>query len=216
MKIFSIGYDNRTGKKLLMPSWHKTEFDFMSFNGAQESEWNRFWFTTDETVVEIDIQNKTARIKERPFTVKTEKMVMVNGTLKTSLIQDLNSPAGKWCDFFDQNINNYYAQFPVFGELERIARITAVLQGLRDCGIIFQDIKLPNTITKGTPTASKTAIISALKTRTVIEQTGNLISTSKESINIIGGVGLQQVKTAYKSKLVSDYSAGKRNVERIF
>ena len=196
MKTFALGYDNRTGKKLSMPAWHKTRFDFSDFNAKlEQTVWSRFWFTTDETVVEIDVNNSTVRIAGRPFTVKSEKMVMVNGVLQTSLVQDLNSAAGKWCNFFDQNIERYYNQFPVFAELERIARITSVLQGLRECGVYFQNISLQNSSKNGTPTAAKTATISVLKTRTVTDQTGNLTSTSQSVMNLIGGVGMQRVKS---------------------
>jgi hypothetical protein len=223
MKIFGLGYDNRTGEKLSMPAWHKTEFDFTDFNSPQQqTEWNRFWFTTDETVVEIDVNNRTIHITGRPFTIKTERIEMVNGVLQTSLIQDLNSAAGRWCNFFNQNIEEYYNQFPVFIELERIARITSVLQGLKACGVYFQDISLPDSSKHGISTSIKTASISVSRTRTVTDQSGNLNSTAQFSINLAGGVGMQRVKivhrdlSVYKGKILSDYNAGKNSVERIF
>jgi hypothetical protein len=222
MKTLSLGYDNRNGKKLSIPSWHKSEFDFDDFSGMENTEWNRFWFTTDETVVEVDAANKTAHIQGRPFTVKTEKMVMADGTLRTSLVQDMNSAAGRWCNFFDQNITRYYEHYLVFSELERIMRIAAALQGLKACGVVFQDIALPNTALRGTPTTVKTATISTLKIRTVTDETGNKRSTSQMTQNIIGGVGLRQVKivqkdlSAYKHIILSGYNSGNKNIERIF
>jgi hypothetical protein len=149
-------------------------------------------------------------------------MTMVNGKLQTTLVQNLSSPAGKWCDFFDKNIESYYRQFPVFLELEKIVRITAILQGLKECGVIFQNISIPETVAKGTPSSSKTAVLSVSRIQTTTTETRNSMSTVERTISLTGGVGLQQVKlikgnlSSYKNQMSSDYNSGKKTVERIF
>ncbi|NLM97322.1 MAG: hypothetical protein GX175_06915 [Halanaerobiaceae bacterium] len=227
MKCLSIGYDNRMGKEMLSQKWQKSEWDFMpeisiDSNNSQnnEDEWQRYWFTLDESNISIDPEEKVVRISGNVLTVKTEKMKMIKGHLESINENSNKTPGQKWVEHFNKNFNLYQREYPFLYKLEQLARWSALFLALRECGVVFEDIEISEIKKLATPV--KTPVITIVTERTVKEETDNYIKTNIGQRYLSGGVAFDFIKTeltdlsSYKKSWLSQYEKGNPAVERVF
>ena len=229
MKCLSSGYDNRTGKPLKSGSFQRTEWDYMEpidIDGDQECkhEWHRFWFTIRDARVEFDSKNRIVRLVENPLEIRTERMDMVDGELRSSFEQRMNDPSSMWARHFTSKLPEYAQYFPVLKQLIELSRWAALLLALREMGVLIKDIETSGLPTLDSPT--QTRVITSGKVREVVTETESngtkTIRTLEARRSISGGVGLSKVQLVpgdlsdYKQGLVAQYSKGNPNVERWF
>lgn len=225
MKCLSVGYDNRTGKALELGEWNKSEFDFLpqiavDKSSAMSPQWHRFWFTTEDAVVEIDNTNRTVRLKGPALLVKTERMRMVNGKLQSSFIPVKNTSPQMWTDHFNKNLDKYGGEYPVLKKLDAIARWAVLFMALRETGFVFADFEMPEL--NYIKTSLRTPVVTVIRERRIEDKTssGKMMKTGQAIIT--GGVGFQkmQLNTAnletQKKAWIDKYNNGDLSVERIF
>jgi len=195
MKCISGGYDNRTGKPLNIQGAYHSEWDYMSEISFDEryleEEWHRYWFTTEDTIVQYDPDSKVVQIIGEPLSVKTERMEMIHGKLESTFDPDYDSCSYKWTKHFETNLLYYAEYYPVLYELHELSRWTSLLNALYETGFIFDEIILNNFPYVTTPI--KTPIIQIIKERTTENTTQTHIETKTRQISLTGGVGLEQV-----------------------
>ena len=213
MKCLSGGYDNRTGKPINIQGY-KSEWDYLppiSVNDqlSEEEEWHRYWFTTEDTIVQYDPNLKVVKIVGDPLSVKTERMEMIKGKLESTFKPDYNSPSYKWTNHFESNLLSYAKSYPVLYELHELSRWTALLNALYETGFIFENIDLSNFPYITTPV--KTPVITIIKERTIENTTETHIETKTRQIYLTGGVGFEEVTlqradlSQLKEKWLSQY-----------
>jgi len=195
MKCLSGGYENRTGKPINIQDNYKSEWNYMpeiTFDDQySEEEWHRYWFTTEDTIVQYDPDLKLVKIIGNPLSVKTERMEMINGKLESTFDPDYDSCSYKWTKYFENNLLFYARYYPVLYELQELSRWTSLLNALYETGFIFDEILLNNFPYVSTPT--KTPIIQIIKERNTENTTQTYTETTARQISLTGGVGLEQV-----------------------
>jgi len=195
MKCLSGGYENRTGKPINIQDNYKSEWNYMpeiTFDDQHSmEEWHRYWFTTEDTIVQYDPDLKVVKIIGNPLSVKTERMEMINGKLESTFDPDYDSCSYKWTKHFENNLLFYARYYPVLYELQELSRWTSLLNALYETGFIFDEILLNNFPYVSTPT--KTPIIQIIKERNTENTTQTYTETTTRQISLTGGVGLEQV-----------------------
>jgi len=195
MKCLSGGYENRTGKQINIQGSYKSEWNYIPeivFDDQySEEEWHRYWFTTQDTIVQYDPDLKVVQIIGNPLSVKTERMEMINGKLESTFDPDYDSCSYQWTQHFESNLLSYAKYYPVLYELDELSRWTSLLNALYETGFIFDEILLNNFPYVSTPI--KTPIIQIIKERTTENTTQTRIETRTRQISLTGGVGLEQV-----------------------
>lgn len=225
MKCLSVGFDNRTAEPLELGNWSKSEFDFLAQISVEQSvvqgqEWHRFWFTTEEAIVEIDHKEKTVRLKGPVLVVKTERMQMVNGKLQSSFKPVKNTSSQMWTDHFNANFQKYAEIYPVLKELEAVARWSVLLMALRETGVVITDLDMPEI--NYLKTSVRTPVITVVKEREVLEETSNGKIKKIGQAIITGGVGFQKMQLISsgldkeKAEMKIKYNQGNQLVDRIF
>ena len=220
MKCISGGYDNRTGRPLNIQGAYHSEWDYMpeiSFDEKYyEEEWHRYWFTTDDTVVQYDPDSKAVRIMSKPLSIKTERMEMIHGKLESTFDPDYNSCSYKWTKHFETNLLYYAKYYPVLYELHELSRWTSLLNALYETGFIFEEIDFHNFPYFATPI--KTPVIQIIKERITELETQTQVETRTRQIFLTGGVGLEQVAlqkadlSTLKKQWISQYKKGNNNI----
>jgi len=195
MKCLSGGYENRTGKPINIQDNYKSEWNYMpeiTFDDQYSwEEWHRYWFTTEDTIVQYDPDLKVVKIIGNPLSVKTERMEMISGKLESTFDPDYDSCSYKWTKHFENNLLFYARYYPVLYELQELSRWTSLLNALYETGFIFDEILLNNFPYVFTPT--KTPIIQIIKERNTENTTQTYTETTTRQISLTGGVGLEQV-----------------------
>ena len=195
MKCLSGGYENRTGKPINIQDNYKSEWNYMpeiTFDDQYSwEEWHRYWFTTEDTIVQYDPDLKVVKIIGNPLSVKTERMEMISGKLESTFDPDYDSCSYQWTKHFENNLLFYARYYPVLYELQELSRWTSLLNALYETGFIFDEILLNNFPYVFTPT--KTPIIQIIKERNTENTTQTYTETTTRQISLTGGVGLEQV-----------------------
>jgi len=202
MKCISGGYDNRTGKPLNIQGAYHSEWDYMpeiSFDEQySEEEWHRYWFTTEDTIVQYDPDSKVVKIMSSPLSIKTERMEMIHGKLESTFDPDYNSRSYKWTKHFEANLLYYAKYYPVLYELHELSRWVSLFNALYETGFVFEEFNF--NIFPKVATPIKTPVIQIIKERITEIETQTQVETSARQIILTGGVGLEQV-TLQKSDL---------------
>ena len=223
LKSLSIGYDNRTGAVMAPGPWHRSEWDFVPAayferGPVRASQWRRYWFTTEETAVEVDAVHRVVRLTGPPLVTKTERMRLAGGRMESA---GEGSPDNRWTAHFNRHFERYLEAYPVLRELDELARWAALLTGLRESGILLSQVELEGVYRGATP--GRTAVVTACKTRrTVEEESATSTVTRTREVTIFGGVGLEQVQITpadlgdVKRRWLAEAGAADALVEAIF
>lgn len=223
MKCLSSAYDNRTGEKITSVAGLQTEWDYYEVDDLEEDEeeWHRFWYTTQNTKVQYDPQAKAVLLKDRPLSIKTERMELINGQLESTFDPDYDSSSYKWTQFFQTNLDYLGQYYPVLYEIQELARWTALFTAIYETGFMVDDIGINQINFPYTKTPSKTPVISVIQEITNKNVTEEYIETLTEQTTLTGGVGLEQVKlemadlSEFKNEWLNRYESGDLLVECI-
>jgi len=220
MKCISGGYDNRTGKPLNIQDAYHSEWDYMpeiSFDEQySEEEWHRYWFTTEDTIVQYDPDSKAVRIISNPLSIKTERMEMIHGKLESTFDPVYNSCSYKWTKHFETNLLYYAKYYPVLYELLELSRWSSLFNALYETGFDFEEFNF--NIFPKVATPIKTPVIQVIKERITENTTQTKVETRTRQIFLTGGVGLEQVAlqeadlSTLKEQWISQYKKGNNNI----
>ncbi|HBY57395.1 MAG TPA: hypothetical protein DEG96_05985 [Candidatus Atribacteria bacterium] len=223
MKCLSMGYDNRTGKKITEVRGLKTEWDYYKPDDLREGEveWHRFWYTTQNTIVQYDPQEKAVLLKDLPLTIETERMEMINDKLESTFDPDYNSSSYKWTQFFQTNLDYLSTYYPVLYEIQELARWTALFTALYETGFVVDEIEIDYLNFPYTKTPLKTPVINVVQETTSKNVSESYIETFIHQTILTGGVGLEQVilqksdLSDFKNEWLNKYKVGEQLVECI-
>ncbi|MFH1568857.1 MAG: hypothetical protein ABIL09_12740 [Gemmatimonadota bacterium] len=223
LKCLSIGFDNRTGAAIRPGDWHRSEWDFVPAEYLErrvlrQTQWRRYWFTTEEAAVEVDGAHRMVRLCGPPLTVKTEQMQISGADLAPSGEED---PGRRWTGYFNDHLAEYEAAYPVLQELDELARWAALLSGLKEAGVLLSQVELSGAYRA--PTPIRTPVVTATKTRRLEEDEAPGVTVKRtREVTIFGGVGLDQVKlvstdlAAVREAWLAERDAGGPTVARLF
>jgi hypothetical protein len=223
MKSLSSGYDNRTGKKITLAKDLQTEWDYYKTAELREGkeEWHRYWYTTQNATVQYDPAAKAVLLRERPLTIETERMEMINGQLESTFDLDYDSPAYKWTEFFQTNLDYLAEYYPVLYEIQELARWTALFTALYETGFVVDEVGMEQVNFPYTKTPSKTPMISVIQETTKENETRDYIEVYTSQTILTGGVGLEQVTleqtdlSKFKNEWLNRFKNGEQLVECI-
>jgi len=210
MKSYSLGYDNVTRTKIISKiEGYQNLFDlgFSNFSAdKREPIWERFWIVP-ATVNKHQSKNKQLTLFDIPLKVKTQRMELHEGKLVPAEDDTPSEQAQKFAEWFTKcydkisgevNLsppmeNNVNSPVAIYGELCRIALVTAIAETLRDKGVPLptwmQDYPIrPCHVSPTTPAI----VVEATKTETDRVIDGNAIRTLERTQirRIYGGVNL--------------------------
>jgi len=144
LKCLGLGFDNNFGlPETSEVEGHRNMFDWseeVGRNGAGDKPvWSRFWFYPLANAIQSD--QTIMRITQCRIGVKTEVMTLENGELQST--RGDQDPASKaFADHFTTHYREYGGEFPVFTQLEQLARLLLVAEWLRDMREEVQPISL--------------------------------------------------------------------------
>ncbi|MFC1526067.1 hypothetical protein ACFL6X_04560 [Candidatus Latescibacterota bacterium] len=223
LKCLSIGFDNRTGEAVAPGPWHRSEWDFMPAafferRLVRETLWRRYWFTTEDAVVEVDADQRIARLVGPAITTKTENVRMAARGLAPA---PQDGSDHRWTAYFNRNQEKYRTVYPILRELDELARWAALFVSLKQAGVIFQGVEIPDLYTAPTPV--RTPVVTATKSRRTVEEEGAGVTVKRtREVIIFGGVGFDQVQPRaaeladVKAQWVMQQRAGSHTVGRLF
>jgi hypothetical protein len=212
LKCLGLGFDNNFGlpETSSVPG-HRNMFDLseeVERDGSLDKPvWSRFWFYPLANAIQTD-QN-AMRINQCRIGVKTEVMTLENGLLiSTDGEQD---PAAKaFADHFTSHYQEYGEEFPVFTQLEQLARLILVAEWLRDMREEAHPISLAWVRSVGGPRFDMpqyTPSLRAFRESTQADSAG----TTTTRMEFFGGVDMS-VK-AQRTPPNSEFAKWKQSVE---
>lgn len=212
LKCLGLGFDNNFGlPETSKVAGHRNMFDWseeVANNGVVDKPvWSRFWFYPLVNAIQED--QTVMRITQCRIGVKTEVMTLENGILQsTGGEQD---PASKaFADHFTTHYHEYGEEFPVFNQLEQLARLILVAEWLRDMREESQPISLAWVRSVGGAQFDMpqyTPSLRAFRESTRSDASG----TTTSRMEFFGGVDLS-VK-AQRTPLNDEFNAWKQSVE---
>lgn len=151
MKAYSLGQDNITNEPVNTSiEGYQEVLDAQFELKPGKMVWERYWIVPAE-VNKKQSEKKELTLYDIPLKLKTEKMILRNGKLETDPVGKSSKGADMFSKWFTRNYekiakentilppegSGFKESVPIFGELQRMALITAIAEQLRDQGVPF-------------------------------------------------------------------------------
>lgn len=154
LKCLAQGRDNLTGQVLTakVPG-HQSELDLLARLGGARipGVWHRYWFRPCQVIATLSPDGKTLEFQKVQIEVATEYVPPVG--------EGVSEPAAEaFARFFTQNFDQYAQEFPVFRELESLAKMVAIARWLVEQGIPIEKTGLLDRPIPFVPTPRQTPL----------------------------------------------------------
>ena len=128
------------------------------------------------------------------MTVKTENMKFEDGKLVSDFTPDPSSPQGRFAAHFNDHLDEFAAEFPVFRELQEVGKLIAFFKWVQQREMSIDLKYLHDAEVRKVPYYEYTPLIKNTRTLTSERKQQNHILTEKITSTIMGGVDLQRFK----------------------
>ena len=197
LKCLGQGYDNHKDEPLTSSvEGFKPMQDLISDEeiDQQKQEWIRFWFMPGELEVSASEDYDVILFPKNLMMVKTENMKFDGKELVSDFTPDPSSPQGRFAAHFNDHLDEFAAEFPVFRELQEVGKLIAFFKWVQEQEMSIDLKYLHNTAVRKVPYYEYTPLIKNTRTVTSERKQQNHILTEKVTSTIMGGVDLQRFK----------------------
>ncbi|MGD0816419.1 MAG: hypothetical protein ABSA83_22740 [Verrucomicrobiota bacterium] len=132
MKCLSLGIDNNTGNSFQagVPGF-RSGFDMHHDNDdSKRTSWHRFWFVVERVELRQCAQSKALTFGEIKIAIKTE--LELRGSAKRHVVDPLDE---QFARHLTLHYDEYAKEFPVFGRLKELAKVSALASFVVNQGI---------------------------------------------------------------------------------
>ncbi|MGA1839949.1 MAG: hypothetical protein ACMUIU_04915 [bacterium] len=197
LKCLGQGYENLEDKPLASNvAGFKPMQDLISDEEItkQKQEWIRFWFMPIELKVTSSANQEIIIFPKNIMTVKTENMKFDGKKLLSDFTPDPTTPQGRFAAHFNDHLDAFADEFPVFRELQEIAKLIAFFKWIQELKISIDLNYLYDAKIRKLGYYEYTPLIKRTRTLTKERKEKNYIITEKITSTLIGGVDLQNFK----------------------
>jgi len=184
MKGLSAGKDNVSGQPLAahFPAFASLlDLGLRRGNGARPQLWNRFWLVPERVELLASPDGGTVQFGETTMRVKTETMRWAGPRLVPAG-GEKDPDAEQFAALLTANYEELAREFPVYGELKRVAQVVALARWMKEAGVPVD----PRWMDPGTGGGAATPETTPSVANEVSEKRGRVTRT----VSAFGGVDL--------------------------